>query len=95
MDIKWHADVQVFEKICAILNPYLKRAGGISIMILLSQIIKEVAKESLPNENMESAAKKLRRKFEKLIRVCGGDIEKMKDGKNAFHFQMKKKSLLK
>lgn len=38
-------------------------------MILLSQIIKEVAKESLSHENMESAAKKLRRKFEKLIRV--------------------------
>lgn len=64
-------------------------------MILLSQIIKEVAKESLPHENMESAAKKLRRKFEKLIRVCGGDIEKMKDGKKCISFPDEEKEFIK
>lgn len=64
-------------------------------MILLSQIIKEVAKESLPHENVESAAKKLRRKFEKLIRVCGGDIEKMKDGKKCISFPDEEKEMIK
>jgi len=64
-------------------------------MILLSQIIKEVVKESLPHENMESAAKKLRRKFEKLIRVCGGDIEKMKDGKKCISFPDEEKEFIK
>ena len=61
----------------------------------LNHVARVVAQEVLAHEDIDSAAKKLRRKFEKLIRVCGGDIEKMKDGKNAFHFQMKKKSLLK
>lgn len=64
-------------------------------MILLSQIIKEVAKESLQHENMESAAKKLRRKFEKFIRVCGGDIEKMKDGKKCISFPDEEKEFIK
>ena len=63
-------------------------------MILLSQMIKEVAKESLSHENMESAAKKLRRKFEKLIRVCGGDIEKMKDGKKCISFPDEEKEFI-
>lgn len=64
-------------------------------MILLSKIIKEVAKESLPHENIESAAKKLRRKFEKLIYVCGGDIEKIKDGNKCISFPDEEKEFIK
>ena len=39
-------------------------------MISLRQIIKEVVKEELPFENMDSAEKKLWRKFTKLIQRC-------------------------
>lgn len=50
-------------------------------MISLRQIIKEVVKEELPFENMDSAEKKLWRKFTKLIQRCGGDMGNTVQGK--------------
>ena len=41
-------------------------------MVTLRHIMKEVVKEELPFENMDSAEKRLRRKFKKLIQQCGG-----------------------
>ena len=50
-------------------------------MISLRQIIKEVVKEELPFENMDSAEKKLWRKFTKLIQRCGGRYGNTVQGK--------------
>lgn len=64
-------------------------------MISLRQIIKEVVKEELPFENMDSAEKKLWRKFTKLIQRCGGDMETLFMGKGKIEFPNEEKNLLK
>ena len=64
-------------------------------MISLRQIIKEVVKEELPFENMDSAEKKLWRKFTKLIQRCGGDMETLFMGKGKIEFPNEEKEFVK
>ena len=64
-------------------------------MISLRQIIKEVVKEELPFENMDSAEKKLWRKFTKLIQRCGGDMETHFMGKGKIEFPNEEKEFVK
>lgn len=64
-------------------------------MISLRQIIKEVVKEELPFENMDSAEKKLWRKFTKLIQRCGGDMEILFRGKGKIEFPNEEKEFVK
>ena len=64
-------------------------------MISLRQIIKEVVKEELPFENMDSAEKKLWRKFTKLIQRCGGDMETLFKGKGKIEFVNEEKEFVK
>ena len=64
-------------------------------MISLRQIIKEVVKEELPFENMDSAEKRLWRKFEKLIQRCGGDMETLFKGKGKIEFPDEEKEFVK
>ena len=59
------------------------------------QIIKEVVKEELPFENMDSAEKKLWRKFTKLIQRCGGDMEILFRGKGKIEFPNEEKEFVK
>ena len=64
-------------------------------MISLRQIIKEVVKEELPFENMDSAEKKLWRNFTKLIQRCGGDMEILFRGKGKVEFPNEEKEFVK
>ena len=64
-------------------------------MITLRKITREVVKEDLSFENMDSAEKKLRRKFEKIIQVCGGNKEKLYDGKKQISFPDEEKEFVK
>lgn len=64
-------------------------------MISLRQIIKEVVKDELSFENMDSAEKKLRRKFTKLIQQCGGDMEILFRGKGKVEFPNEEKEFVK
>lgn len=64
-------------------------------MITLRQITREVVKEVLPFENIDSAEKKLRRKFEKTIQMCGGNMEKLYDGKKQISFPDEEKEFVK
>ena len=64
-------------------------------MITLRQIIKEVVKEELPFENMDSAEKRLWRKFKKLIQRCGGDMETLFKGKGKIEFPDEEKEFVK
>lgn len=95
LEKKRYANVQDFEVSYDIISLNLKRKESFIRMVLLSKIIKEVVNETLPHENIESAMKKLRRKFEKLVRVCGGDIEKMKDGTKCISFPDQEKEFIK
>ena len=63
-------------------------------MISLRQIIKEVVKDELSFENMDSAEKKLRRKFTKLIQRCGGDMEILFRGKGKIEFPNEEKEFV-
>lgn len=64
-------------------------------MITLRHIMKEVVKEELPFENMDSAEKRLRRKFKKLIQRCGGDMETLYGGKGQISFPDEEKEFIK
>ena len=64
-------------------------------MVTLRHIMKEVVKEELPFENMDSAEKRLRRKFKKLIQRCGGDMETLYGGKGQISFPDEEKEFVK
>ena len=64
-------------------------------MVTLRHIMKEVVKEELPLENMDSAEKRLRRKFKKLIQQCGGDMETLYGGKGQISFPDEEKEFVK
>ena len=64
-------------------------------MVTLRHVMKEVVKEELPFENMDSAEKRLRRKFKKLIQRCGGDMETLYGGKGQISFPDEEKEFVK
>lgn len=87
LDFSHPKSFKTSKKLCNILD--------LLIYSTLRQIIREVVKEELPYERMDSAEKKLRRKFEKLIQLCGGDMNKLYCGRGQISFPTEEKEFIK